>query len=130
MHNDAYGLIWPITVAPYPVHLLTLGPADSEATAVAERLYAELQAAGIDVLFDDRDRSPGVKFNDADLIGIPLRVTVAARGLQQQSVEVKRRDRKERELIPLADIVPALKTRIAELEAEIMAKVEDVPFRE
>jgi prolyl-tRNA synthetase len=130
MHNDDYGLIWPITVAPYPVHLLTLGPADSEATAVAERLYAELQAAGIDVLFDDRDRSPGVKFNDADLIGIPLRVTVAARGLQQQSVEVKRRDRKERELIPLADIVPALKTRIAELEAEIMAKVEDVPFRE
>jgi len=130
MHNDDYGLIWPITVAPYPVHLLTLGPADSEATAVAERLYAELQAARIDVLFDDRDRSPGVKFNDADLIGLPLRITVAARGLKQQSVELKRRDQKERELIPLADIVPALKARIAELEAEIAATVVEVPFRD
>ncbi|HOU13970.1 MAG TPA: proline--tRNA ligase [Anaerolineae bacterium] len=130
MHHDDYGLIWPITVAPYPVHLLTLGPADSEATAVAERLYAELQAAGIDVLFDDRDRSPGVKFNDADLIGLPLRVTVAARGLQQQSVELKRRDQKERELIPLADIIPVLRARIAELEAEIAKTVVEVPFRE
>ncbi len=130
MHNDEHGLIWPITVAPYSVHLLTLGPADSEATTVAERLYAEIQAAGIDVLFDDRDRSPGVKFNDADLIGIPLRVTVAARGLQQQSVEIKRRDQKERELIPLADIIPVLAARLAALEAEIMAKVENVPFKE
>ncbi len=130
MHHDDYGLIWPITIAPYPVHLLTLGPADSEATAVAERLYAELQAAGIDVLFDDRDRSPGVKFNDADLIGLPLRITVAARGLQQQSVELKRRDRKDRELIPLADIIPALKARIAELEAEIAATLVEVPFRD
>ena len=129
MHNDDYGLIWPITVAPYSVHLLTLGPIDSEATTVAEKLYNEILAAGIDVLFDDRDRSPGVKFNDADLIGIPLRVTVAARGLQQQSVEVKRRDRKDRELIPLADIVPALKARIAELEAEIADTVVEVPFR-
>ncbi|MBN2389552.1 MAG: proline--tRNA ligase, partial [Anaerolineae bacterium] len=73
MHRDDYGLIWPITVAPYSVHLLTLGPADSEATTVAEKLYSEMLAAGFDVLFDDRDRSPGVKFNDADLIGIPLR---------------------------------------------------------
>lgn len=130
MHHDDYGLIWPISIAPYPVHLLTLGPADSEATAVAERLYAELQAAGIDVLFDDRDRSPGVKFNDADLIGLPLRLTVAARGLQQQSVELKRRDQKDRELVPLANIIPALKARIAELEAEIAATVVEVPFRE
>jgi len=130
MHNDDYGLIWPITVAPYSVHLLTLGPADSEATAVAEQLYAELQAAGIDVLFDDRDRSPGVKFNDADLIGLPLRVTVAARGLKQQSVEVKRRDQKEREFIPLTDIIPALKSRITALEAEIAETVVEVPLRE
>ncbi len=130
MRHDDYGLIWPITVAPYPVHLLTLGPADSEATAVAEQLYTELQAAGIDVLFDDRDRSPGVKFNDADLIGLPLRVTVAARGLQQQSVELKRRDQKDRELIPLDDVIPALKARIAALEAEIAKTVVEVPFRD
>ncbi|MGC9394779.1 MAG: proline--tRNA ligase [Anaerolineae bacterium] len=130
MHNDDYGLIWPVTVAPYPVHLLTLGPADSEAMAVAEQLYADLQAAGIDVLFDDRDRSPGIKFNDADLIGVPLRVTVAARGLKQQSVEVKRRDQKEREFVPLTDIIPALKARIAELEAKIAESVVEVPFRD
>jgi prolyl-tRNA synthetase len=130
MHNDEHGLIWPITVAPYPVHLLTLGPVDSEATAVAERLYAEMQTAGIDVLFDDRDRSPGIKFNDADLIGLPLRLTVAARGLQQQSVEVKRREQKDRELIPLADIIPALKARIAELELEMTKTVVEVPFRD
>ncbi len=130
MRHDDYGLIWPITIAPYPVHLLTLGPADSEATVVAEQLYTEMQAAGIDALFDDRDRSPGVKFNDADLIGLPLRVTVAARGLQQQSVELKRRDQKERELIPLADVIPALKARIAELEAEIAKTVVEVPFRD
>ncbi len=128
IHHDDYGLIWPITVAPYAVHLLTLGPADSEATAVAEQLYIEIQAAGMDVLFDDRDRSPGVKFNDADLIGLPLRLTVAARGLQQHSVELKRRDRKERELIPLADIIPTLKARIAAMEAEIQARVRQVPF--
>jgi prolyl-tRNA synthetase len=130
MHNDDHGLIWPITVAPYAVHLLTLGPADSEATVVAERLYVEMQTAGIDVLFDDRDRSPGIKFNDADLIGIPLRVTVAARGLQQQSVEIKRRDQKERELIPLVDIIPTLKARIAAMEAEIAETAVEVPFRE
>jgi len=130
MHRDDYGLIWPITVAPYSVHLLTLGPADSEATTVAEQLYADLQTAGIDVLFDDRDRSPGIKFNDADLIGVPLRVTVASRGLKQQSVEVKRRDQKEREFIPLTEIIPALKTRIAELEAEIADTVVEVPFRD
>lgn len=129
-HNDDYGLIWPITVAPYQVHLLTLGPQESEATTVANQLYDALQAAGIEVLFDDRDRSPGVKFNDADLIGLPLRVTVARRGLKQQSVELKRRDRKERELIPLNNIVRTLKTRIGEMEAEIAEKVIEVEFRD
>ncbi len=128
-HNDDYGLIWPITVAPYQVHLLTLGPKDSEATTIANKLYDELRAAGIEVLFDDRDRSPGVKFNDADLIGLPLRVTVARRGLKQHSVELKRRDQKERELIPLNEIISTLKARIAELEAEIEAKVIKVEFR-
>ncbi len=70
---------------------------------VAEKLYAELQAAGIEVLYDDReDASPGVKFNDADLIGLPLRITVGARSLEQGDVELKRRDQAERRIVPLA----------------------------
>ena len=78
--ND--GLIWPISVAPYPVHLVALtGRGDATTQQQADQLYAELQAAGIDVLYDDRDESPGVKFNDADLIGIPIRLTVSERAL-------------------------------------------------
>jgi prolyl-tRNA synthetase len=129
-HNDEFGLVWPVTVAPYAVHLITLGPEGSEATAAADRLYADLQAAGVEVLCDDRDRSPGIKFNDADLIGLPLRITVAQRGLKQGSVEFKRRDGKDREFIPLGEAVATAKARIAELEAEIAAKVVEVPFME
>lgn len=127
-HNDEYGLVWPITVAPYQVHLMTLGPPGSDATAIADRLYAEMTAAGVEVLYDDRNQSPGVKFNDADLIGLPLRVTVAQKGLQQGAVELKRRDSKEREFVPLDDILPTLRARIAEMEAEIAATVVEMPL--
>ncbi len=127
-HNDEYGLVWPITVAPYQIHLLTLGPPGSDATAIADRLYAEMTAAGVEVLYDDRNQSPGVKFNDADLIGLPLRVTVAKRGLKQGAVELKRRDSAEREFVPLDDILPTLRARIAEMEAEIAATVVEIPL--
>ncbi|MBN1486282.1 MAG: proline--tRNA ligase [Anaerolineae bacterium] len=127
-HNDEYGLIWPITVAPYQVHLVTLGPEDSEAQAAADQLYEELLQAEIEVLYDDRDRSPGIKFNDADLIGIPLRVTVAKRGLKEGNVELKRRDQKERTWVPSGEIIPALQAEIASLEAEIAAHVTPVAF--
>ncbi len=74
-HHDDHGLIWPISIAPYQVHLVLLsGKKDQQATTdLAERIYADLTASQIEVLFDDRAESPGVKFNDADLIGIPLR---------------------------------------------------------
>ena len=89
-HHDDKGLIWPITVAPYQVHLVSLGQAEA-----ADRVYETLLKAGIEVLYDDREESPGVKFNDADLIGIPIRVTVAAKSLAKGGVEVKRRDQAE-----------------------------------
>ncbi len=125
-HHDEHGLIWPITVAPYHVHLVNI----SRTSDVAEQLYADLQAAGVEVLFDDREESPGVKFTDADLIGLPLRVTVGDRSLKKGGVELKRRDRKESTLVPTDNLVAAVQAEIAVLEGEIMARVVEVPFRE
>ena len=100
--NDAYGLVWPVSIAPFHVHLVVLPRKAPEAVAAADRLYAELWAAGIEVLYDDReDPSPGVKFNDADLIGLPLRITVGARSLEQGGVELKRRDQADKRIVPL-----------------------------
>ncbi len=127
-HNDDYGLIWPITVAPYAVHLVTLGPAGSRSREAAEQLYASLQEAGIEVLYDDRDRSAGVKFNDADLLGMPIRLTVARRGMKQNAVEMKLRDQKEREMIPFDAILSEVEATIASLKREVGAAVVTVPF--
>ena len=125
-HNDEHGLILPITIAPYQVHLVNL----SKKSNAAEEIYADLQAAGVEVLFDDRDGSPGVKFNDADLIGLPLRITVGDRALKKGGVELKRRDSRDSEIIPLAEIVSAVQAKIAEMTAEIMETVVEVPFKE
>lgn len=125
-HNDEHGLILPITIAPYQVHLVNL----SKKSNAAEEIYVDLRAAGVEVLFDDRDDSPGVKFNDADLIGLPLRITVGDRGLKKGGVELKRRDTGDSELIPLSDIVGAVQAKIAEMTAEIMKTVVEVPFKE
>ena len=130
IHNDDYGLIWPITIAPYQVHITALTGRDEEVAQVADRLYADLKAAGVEVLYDDRDESPGVKFNDADLLGMPLRITVGSRGLKKGVVELKRRDRKERTPVPLDEIIAAVQAEIAALAAEIEAQVIEVPFRE
>lgn len=118
-HHDEYGLLWPISVAPYQVHLTALLRDKSGVVEVADRLYADLQAAGVEVLYDDREASPGVKFNDADLIGLPLRLTVGARGLKKGGVELKRRDRQERVLVPVAEAVARVRSEIAALEAEL-----------
>lgn len=131
IHRDDDGLIWPITVAPYPVHITVLFRSrDDETLTVAEQLYTDLQEAGIDVLYDDRDASAGVKFTDADLIGLPLRITVGSRGLKKGGVELKRRDSTERQLVPLADVADEVQAEIANLEAEIAAHVTEVPFQE
>jgi len=82
------------------------------------------------VLYDDREESPGVKFNDADLIGLPIRLTVSGRALQQRSVEFKRRDSKEKSLISRGEIINRVQEEIAAMKVEIQAKVVPVPFDE
>ncbi|MBF0619655.1 MAG: proline--tRNA ligase, partial [Candidatus Omnitrophica bacterium] len=90
-HFDDKGICWPCEIAPFAVEILPLQINDPETMAVADELYNGLTKAGLDVLMDDRDESPGRKFNDADLIGIPTRVTIGKRGLQEGKVEIKDR---------------------------------------
>jgi prolyl-tRNA synthetase len=108
-NHDDKGIIWPVPIAPYHIYLCPLYREGSRVTEVAESLYAELEAEGLEVLFDDREESPGVKFNDADLLGIPVRLTVSPRTLEKDSVELKRRSEKESELVPLEKVVLRLK---------------------
>jgi prolyl-tRNA synthetase len=108
-NHDEQGIIWPQELTPYQAHLVALGIDRPDVSEAAERLYDELQGAGIDVLFDDREESPGVKFNDADLLGMPLRLTVSARTLAKASVELKRRAETQSELVPLGDALAAVR---------------------
>jgi prolyl-tRNA synthetase len=119
-HHDEKGIIWPVTVAPYHVSLLSLGGAnDAEVTAAADKLYEELQAAGVEVLYDDRPDRPGVKFNDADLIGLPLRLSVSNRTLARGEAELKPRTASEATFIPLAEVVSTVQRLLAELAAPL-----------
>jgi prolyl-tRNA synthetase len=116
-HHDEKGLVWPITVAPYSVHLVML-PGKKEAervSATCEKLYADLQSAGIEVLFDDRPESAGVKFNDADLIGIPLRITVSEKTVASDEIELKKRSENERRTIPISIAIERLQQEINDL---------------
>jgi prolyl-tRNA synthetase len=134
-HHDERGLIWPISVAPYEVHLVSLASGDSvaggqgrgQAGEVAEELYNRLQAGGVEVLYDDRAESPGVKFADADLIGVPLRLTVGERSLARGGVELKRRAAGEGVIVPVDGAVDRVRVEIASLYAEIEASVVEEP---
>jgi prolyl-tRNA synthetase len=87
--NDKDGIIWPKSVAPYLVCITPLGAAGSETMKLAESIYAELTSRGIDVILDDRDERPGVKFKDADLIGFPIRLGIGEKSLAKGEVEIK-----------------------------------------
>jgi prolyl-tRNA synthetase len=128
-HHDENGLIWPISVAPFQVHLVVLaGRGASDTRSIADQLYSDLQAAQIEVLYDDRQDSPGVKFNDADLIGLPIRLTVSERALNQGGVEFKRRNSSEKSVLPLSEVIAHVQAVIASLEAEILAKISQVQY--
>ncbi|MDQ1515279.1 MAG: prolyl-tRNA synthetase [Actinomycetota bacterium] len=107
-HHDDSGLTWPAALAPFAVHLLSLpgkGEAAPEVRAAADRLYDELRAAGVEVLYDDRDQSPGVKFADADLLGMPTQLVLGAKGLARGVVERKDRGSGERDEVALDAVV-------------------------
>ncbi|HWI63067.1 MAG TPA: His/Gly/Thr/Pro-type tRNA ligase C-terminal domain-containing protein, partial [Symbiobacteriaceae bacterium] len=108
-HHDADGIIWPASVAPYPVHLLVAGK-DEEAVGAAQNLYMELGEN--QVLFDDRDLSAGIKFKDADLLGMPLRITVSQRSLKAGGAELRVRATGVVTVVPLSQIAAAVREHL------------------
>lgn len=111
--HDDNGIIWPKSIAPYHVHLIQLGD-DEELNTIAGKLYETMLSKGIEVLFDDRDARAGEKFNDADLIGIPLRLVISKRTLEENSVEWKFRNEKEAKKVPITDVVSEIETFLNE----------------
>ncbi|HEY4718434.1 MAG TPA: proline--tRNA ligase [Anaerolineales bacterium] len=125
-HRDEKGLCWPMSMAPFDVHLVALRGSEQQ----AEELYADLTAAGLEVLFDDREESPGVKFNDADLIGLPIRITIGERSLKEGGVELKLRREEDKRIVKLDQVVTDVTRTKEQLLAELRGKVVTVPFEE
>jgi prolyl-tRNA synthetase len=111
-HHDEQGLRWPVTVAPYQLQLVVLAGKDAAIGAQADALAEQLDAAGIELLYDDRDERAGVKFADADLIGLPLRLTLSRASLAAGGVELKARDADERTVVPLGELIDVVTTRL------------------
>lgn len=120
-HQDEDGLIWPISVAPYEVHLISL----EGRTDLAEHIYQRMMTEGMEAMYDDRDERPGVKFKDADLIGLPLRLTLGKRSLEQGGIEMKARHEKERRIVPTDLIL----TQTAEMLAGLKKAWSERPLR-
>jgi prolyl-tRNA synthetase len=110
--HDENGIVWPVSVAPFEVILINLKAGDAESDAACEKLYADLGAAGLDALYDDRDQGAGGKFATADLIGIPYQLILGPRGLREGQAEIKHRKSGERETLPLGDAVQRLKSLV------------------
>lgn len=113
--NDDNGLIWPMSIAPYQVHLITLGKEGEESFATASKLYQELTDAGVEVLYDERDVRAGEKFADADLIGIPVRLVVSQKTLSSECVEMKLRGSDESSLVEMSSLLSTVQTKVKEL---------------
>ena len=111
-NHDDDGMIWPAALAPYDVELISLNMDNSEVAATSEQIYKQLRDKAVDLLWDDRYESPGVKFKDADLIGIPTQIIIGARGLKAGQVEFKDRRSQEKVSVPIADIDSAVLGRV------------------
>jgi prolyl-tRNA synthetase len=114
-HHDADGIVWPLSLAPFEIAVVSLNPTEEATKRAADDLYAALGAAGLEVFYDDRDERPGVKFKDADLIGFPIRVNVGGRALKDGKVEVVLRRDKSVRLVPIAEALEAVRALRAEL---------------
>ena len=100
-HHDGNGPIWPLSVAPWQIHLCAVRADNAEVKSYADKLYSELQNKGIEVIYDDREVSAGVMFSDADLLGVPFRVVVSPRNIKQNIIEIVSRDKKFSTNIPM-----------------------------
>lgn len=116
---DANGIIWPVSVAPVEVEIMAINAQHAESVKIAEQMVAELEAAGVDVLYDDRDERAGVKFKDADLVGAPVRISVGERALAKGAVEVKLRASGEMQLVPVAEAVARTRDLLAGMKAAL-----------
>ena len=105
MTEDENGIIWPKSIAPYHVVVVPISAKDETQMAIAEQLYADLQKRGVEVMLDDRNERPGVKFKDADLIGYPVRITVGKKSAEEGTVEYKLRTEAENEVVALSEVV-------------------------
>ena len=119
VHHDEFGPIWPISIAPWQVHLCCLRVDDETTKAYADSLYRELQKQHIEVIYDDRKARPGVMFSDADLLGIPIRLIVSPRNMGESVVELINRDKSIQKKVAMADIVETVKKLIADMMEEL-----------
>lgn len=123
--HDDRGPIWPITIAPWQVHLCCMRVDDADCKAEADRIYAELQKAGVEVIYDDRDVRAGAMFADADLLGVPVRIVVGPKGLKNGEIELATRDKSVQKQVKKEDIVAEAQALMQTLRDEIYAKVTD-----
>jgi len=107
--HDEHGIAWPRSLAPYEVEVVSIGAAGPEAVEIAERVSRDLEAAGLEVLLDDRDLRPGEKFADADLLGCPVRVTIGKKTLEDGSADVLRRSDREEQRVAVASLADHVK---------------------
>ncbi len=129
-YHDASGLRWPVGVAPFEVHLVRLAGREPEVAARADELYAALRGAGLEVLYDDREGSAGVKFTDADLIGLPLRLTVSGRALRQGGVELKGRDEGDSRIVPWEGVLAEVRQELERRRAAAAAAAAAIAYPE
>ncbi len=125
VHNDEYGPIWPISIAPWEVHLCCMRSDDEETRETADKLYETLQSERIETIYDSRKVSAGVMFSDADLLGVPIRVIVSPRNMKEGVCEIVTRDKKISKKVPIGEVVSAVKDVINTLYAEINASVKE-----
>ena len=115
VHHDEYGPIWPMSIAPWQVHLCAVRADNPDVKAYADKLYADLQARGVEVIYDDRNVSAGVMFSDADLLGVPIRVVVSPRNLKQEVLEVTSRDKKVSAKVSLQTAIEDINKLLSDL---------------
>lgn len=118
-HHDDYGPIWPLSIAPWQVHLCCLRADDAEAKTCADELYDTMQKEHIEVIYDDRNVRPGVMFSDADLLGVPIRVVVSPRNMKESVVELSTRDKSVQKKVPISETLSVVKELMDEMMKEL-----------